>query len=80
VEKKKNEMARPAKFTAAFKAKVAVEALRETVPLETLAQKYGVAPSKITEWKTELLNNADKVFGIVSFHLHKILDSVSKKQ
>lgn len=26
-------------------------------------QKHGVAPSKITEWKNELLNNADKAFG-----------------
>ena len=28
-----------------------------------LAKKYGIAPSKITEWKNELLNNADKAFG-----------------
>ena len=56
-------MARQSKFTASFKAKVAVEALKETEPLESLAKKYGVAPSKITEWKNELLNNADKAFG-----------------
>ena len=56
-------MARQSKFTAAFKAKVAVEALREIEPLESLAKKHGVAPSKITEWKNELLNNADKAFG-----------------
>lgn len=53
-------MARQSKFTASFKAKVAVEALKETEPLESPAKKYGVAPSKITEW---LLNNADKAFG-----------------
>lgn len=55
-------MARQSKFTASFKAKVAVEALKETESLESLAKKYGVAPSKITEWKNELLNNADKAF------------------
>ena len=37
-------MARQSKFTASFKAKVAVEALKETEPLESLAKKYGVAP------------------------------------
>lgn len=63
MEKKKIKMARQSKFTAAFKAKVAVEALREIEPLESLAKKHGVAPSKITEWKNELLNNADKAFG-----------------
>ena len=61
-KKKKIKMARQSKFTASFKAKVAVEALKETEPLESLAKKYGVAPSKITEWKNELLNNADKAF------------------
>lgn len=37
-------MARQSKFTAAFKTKVAVDALKETEPLESLPKKYGVAP------------------------------------
>ena len=45
VKNKKIKMARQSKFTATFKAKVAVEALRETEPMESLARKYGVAPS-----------------------------------
>lgn len=55
-------MARQSKFTASFKAKVAVEALKETEPLESLAKKYGMAPSKITEWKNELLS---RVFSLM---------------
>ena len=55
-------MARPSRFTPSFKARVALEALRESVPLESLASKYGVAPSKITEWKNELLDNAERAF------------------
>ena len=55
-------MGRPSKFEAAFKAKVAVEALQEKEPLAVLAKKYGVAPSVITSWKEELLQNSSKAF------------------
>ncbi len=55
-------MGRPSKFDAAFKAKVAVEALQEKEPLAVLAKKYGVAPSVITSWKEELLQNSSKAF------------------
>lgn len=55
-------MGRPSKFDASFKAKVAVEALQEKEPLQALAKKYGVAPSVISSWKDELLQNSSKAF------------------
>ncbi|MDT3388697.1 MAG: transposase [Bacteroidota bacterium] len=55
-------MGRPRKFTSEFMAKVAIEALREESSLATLAKKYDVAPSKITEWKEALLRNASVAF------------------
>lgn len=55
-------MARPSKFDSGFKAKVAIEALQEKEPLQALAKKYGVAPSVITNWKDELLQNSCKAF------------------
>ena len=50
------------KFTAAFKAKVAIEAIKEKETVQELARRYGVSPSKVTEWKDEFLANAEQAF------------------
>ena len=55
-------MARPSKFEASFKARVAIEALQEKEPLQALAKKYGVSPSVISSWKDEFLLNSQKAF------------------
>lgn len=44
------------KFNSAFKAKVAIEALKETSTVQELAKKFDVTPSKITEWKDEFIS------------------------
>ena len=48
-------MGKMSKFTPAFKAKVVIEAIQEKETLAELAKRYEVSPSKITEWKDELL-------------------------
>lgn len=50
------------KFTAEFKAKVAIEAIKEIKTISELAQIYQVNPNLITHWKKEFLANAGKVF------------------
>jgi transposase len=50
------------KFTADFKSKVALEALREQQPIHEIAKRYQVHPSQVTEWKKALQGNASSVF------------------
>jgi transposase len=49
--------------TAAFKAKVALAALKGDKTLAELAQQFDVHPNQITDWKTRLQEGASDVFG-----------------
>ena len=48
--------------SAEFKAKVAVEALKELKTISELAQLYEIHPNQISTWKKEFLENASQVF------------------
>ena len=50
------------KFTSAFKAKVAIEAIRERKTLAELSKEYEVHPNIITKWKKEFLERSSVVF------------------
>ncbi len=52
-------------FSPDFKAKVAIEAIKEIKTISELAQMYQVHPNLISLWKKEFLSNAGKVFGTV---------------
>lgn len=41
------------KFSASFKSKIAIEALKEQMTLHELVKKYDVHPNQITRWKRE---------------------------
>jgi transposase len=56
-------MRRPRRnHTAAFKAKVALAALKGDKTLAELAEKFDVHANQITQWKTQLLDGALGVF------------------
>lgn len=49
-------------FSAQFKFKVALEAVRETKTLNELASEHGVHPNQITRWKQQLLKSGAEIF------------------
>ena len=49
--------------TPAFKAKVALAAIKGEMTLTDLAQQHDVHPNQITQWKAQLLERAADVFG-----------------
>lgn len=50
------------KFTASFKAKVALEALKKRETTQQLAVRFDVHPNQISTWKKEFLEHADRAF------------------
>ena len=49
-------------FTGAFKAKVALEAIRSTKTLNDISQEFAVHPVQIGQWKRELQEQAPTLF------------------
>ena len=64
MEKEREMSRRPRRnHSPAFKAKVALTALRGDKTLAELAKQFDVHPNQIADWKEQLLGNAASVFG-----------------
>ncbi len=57
-------------YSAKFKTKVALEAVKEQLTLSEIASKYEVHPNLVTQWKKKLLDGTESIF----------LDKRSKKE
>jgi len=49
-------------YDKTFKAKVALEAIKEESTLQELATKYEVHPNQISQWKKQLVEGAGDLF------------------
>ena len=49
-------------YSAQFKAKVALEAVREAKTTSQLSSQYEIHPTVINNWKRQLLNDASSLF------------------
>jgi transposase-like protein len=49
-------------FTSAFKAKVAMAAIKGDKTIPQLADEFNVHPTQISNWKKQFLENASSVF------------------
>ena len=49
-------------FSAAFKAKVAIEAIKERETMSELAKRFEIHPNMITKWKHEFMERSPEIF------------------
>jgi transposase len=61
--KKKSARRTRRTHSPAFKAQVALAAVREDKTLAQLCEQFELHPNQITEWKRQLLERAGEVFG-----------------
>ena len=50
------------RFSDDFRAKVAIEAIKEEKTLQELAEEFQVHPNQISVWKKQFLENAGKIY------------------
>jgi transposase-like protein len=65
-------------FSASFKAKVAIEAVKERETLTELSKKYELHPNQISNWKKEFLENSSSVFESKKKEDSEIITDVDK--
>lgn len=49
-------------LSSEFKAKVALEAIKEIKTISEIAQQYQIHPNQVSLWKKEFLANAGRIF------------------
>jgi transposase-like protein len=61
------------KFSPAFKAKVALEAVKNQQTLAELAKKFDLNSVVISKWKAEILENLSATLNVLSLLMFRIM-------
>ena len=56
------------RYNSEFKAKVALEAVKEQKTLAELSNQFQLHPNQISQWKKQLLDEAQRIFSIKSIN------------
>jgi transposase-like protein len=59
------------RYSADFKAKVALEAAKEQKTLSELASQFQLHPNQISQWKKQLTDSANELFLLSAKQHHK---------
>ena len=54
------------KHSAAFKAQVAIEAIKELETLSDLSKRFGIHPQMISNWKREFLTRRHEILSTIA--------------
>lgn len=65
-------------FGPEFRARVALEALKEEMTLAELAKKHDIHPNMISNWKKQLIENAQGIFSGKSKTIDKSREEENK--
>lgn len=71
-------MSKRRNFSAEFKAKVALEALRGEKTVAELAAKYAVHPNMVSQWKRQATDGLVDVFGRSARHEKAVEADIEK--
>jgi transposase-like protein len=55
-------MAKRREYTPEYKAKLIIEILREELTMSEIASREGISLNQLSNWKSEFIGNADRVF------------------
>lgn len=72
-------MSKRRRFSAEFKAKVALEALRGELTLAEISKKFEVHPNMISAWKKQVTQEAARLFARGAGHTQQASDEQVKE-
>jgi transposase len=66
------------RYSADFKAKVALEAIKGEQTISELGSRYGLHPNMITNWKRQAIGNMAEAFSDKAERIHSTDDALIK--
>ena len=65
-------------FSATFKTKVAIEALKKRESLSEIAKRYKIHPDMISQWKREFVDIVEEIYLTQSHEIEKLYAKIKQ--